>query len=107
MILKRVGVLSVGKIMGAIYVVLGLLIGGIVSLFAVLGASFGGREALPGIVGGVAAIVLLPIFYGILGFLGGIITAALYNVAARLLGGIELEFENPKPEAYGGTTQPA
>ena len=101
MILKRVGVLSVGKILGAIYAVLGLLIGGIVSIISVLGASFGGgNQALPGVLGGVAAIVLIPLFYGVIGFLAGVIGAALYNVAAGLIGGIELEFENPTPPSY-------
>jgi len=99
MTLKRVGVLSAGKIFGAMYLVLGLFVGGIVSLVALAGASLGGgREALPGILGGVAAIILLPIFYGVLGFFVGIIGSALYNVLAKLLGGIELEFESPKPE---------
>jgi hypothetical protein len=104
MILKRVGPFSVGKIMGGIYAVLGLFIGSIIALLSVLGATFGGREALPGLLG-VAAIVIAPIFYGVIGFLSGIIGAALYNVAAGLFGGIELEFENPKPEAFGGTMQ--
>jgi hypothetical protein len=89
MTLKRVGVLSAGKIIGVMYVVLGLFVGGIVSLIALAGASLGGgRDALPGVLGGVAAIVFLPIFYGVLGFLSGVIGAALYNVVARLIGGI-------------------
>jgi hypothetical protein len=106
MILKRVGPLSVGKVLGGLYAVLGLFIGAIFALLCVLGATFGGREGLPALAG-VSAIVIAPIVYGTLGFIGGIIGAALYNVAAGLFGGIELEFENPKPEAYGGTTQAA
>ena len=96
MILKRVGPFSVGKIMGGAYAVLGLFIGGIFALLCVLGATFGGRESLPALFG-VLAIVVAPIFYGVMGFLVGIIGAALYNVAAGILGGIELEFENPAP----------
>jgi len=108
MILKRVGVLSVGKVLGGLYAVLGLFIGGIASLLAVLGASVGGRdELLPGLVGGVAAIILVPLFYGVLGFVFGIISAALYNVAAKLLGGIELEFEGPPRDPYAQMSQPA
>jgi len=104
MILKRVGVLSVGKIMGGLYAVLGLFIGAIVALLSMLGATFSGRDALPGLLG-VGAIIIAPIVYGATGFIGGIIGAVLYNVAGGLIGGIELEFESPKTEVYAGSMQ--
>jgi hypothetical protein len=46
-----------------------------------------------GLLFGVGAIVLLPIFYGLLGFVCALVGAALYNVVAKLTGGIELELE--------------
>jgi hypothetical protein len=96
MVLKRVGVLSVGKIMGAIYAVIGLLAGGLLALFGILGASLGGSQgALPGAGLGLAAIVLCPLIYGVLGFIGGLIVAALYNVLAGVMGGIELDLQQP------------
>jgi hypothetical protein len=36
---------------------------------------------------------MLPILYGLLGLAGGALTAALYNLFAGLMGGVELEFE--------------
>jgi len=42
---------------------------------------------------GVGAIIFLPIFYGVLGLVAGAIGAALYNLFAGMLGGIELETE--------------
>jgi hypothetical protein len=96
MVLKRVGVLSVGKIMGAIYAVIGLLAGGLLALFGILGASLGGSQgALPGAGLGLAAIVLCPLIYGVLGFIGGLIAGALYNVFAGVVGGIELDLQQP------------
>jgi hypothetical protein len=40
----------------------------------------------------IGAIVFLPIVYGALGFVGGIIMAAFYKAVASLVGGIEMEF---------------
>jgi len=42
---------------------------------------------------GVGAIVFLPIFYGVIGAVGGAICAALYNVFAGMIGGVELNLE--------------
>jgi hypothetical protein len=94
MVLKRVGVLSVGKILGAMYAVLGLVEGAFVALISLLGASMGERGGwLPFGGLGIAAIILFPLIAGVLGFIFGIITAALYNVFAGVLGGIEMELQ--------------
>jgi cobalamin biosynthesis protein CobD/CbiB len=37
--------------------------------------------------------IFAPVFYGILGAIIGAIAAALYNVFAGWLGGVEMEFE--------------
>ncbi len=39
-------------------------------------------------------VVVFPILYIILGFVGGIIRAFVYNLCANWVGGIELEFED-------------
>lgn len=100
MIVKSIGVLSLAKVMGTIYAGLGLVFGLIFSFFALLGAAFGsafqeaaGMETLFGALFGVGAVLVLPIFYGLMGFLGGLITGGLYNVAARAVGGLRLEVE--------------
>ena len=43
---------------------------------------------------GVGAIVLLPLFYGLMGFIGGALGAFFFNLAARAFGGIEMTFVN-------------
>jgi hypothetical protein len=35
-----------------------------------------------------------PIFYGLIGFLGGLFTAFVYNLAARAIGGVEFEIQD-------------
>jgi hypothetical protein len=37
------------------------------------------------------AIILAPIFYGCIGFVMTLIMAALFNVAAGIVGGVEVE----------------
>ena len=98
MVIRRVGVLSVGKMMGALYALLGLIAGAFFALFSLLGAAVGmanseSSDAFVGLIFGVGSVIFLPIFYGILGFVFGLITALLYNGVARLIGGIEIDVE--------------
>ena len=99
MVVKRVGPLSVAKNAAVLYAVLGLIVGGLFSLAAVAGAFSGAggddRGVAAGIAGivGVGAIVMFPIFYACIGFIGAIIACALYNVVASMVGGIELDVE--------------
>lgn len=103
MVLRKIGVLSCGKVLGALYALLGLIIGAIYALFAVLIGLIGAATAVDssdalmggagGVIFGVFSIILFPIFYGIIGFIGGIISAFLYNLVARYVGGIELEID--------------
>lgn len=106
MVLRSVGVLSMGKLLGAMYAIIGLIVGAILSLVSLLAGvanlNQGAPHPLPFMVGGIAAIILLPIFYGIVGFIGGVISAAVYNLVAGLVGGIEMDFERrvyPNPSA--------
>ena len=94
MVIKRVEPLSCAKIAGILYAALGAIIGVLVALFSLSGAlasdSFG---AGLGAVVGVGAIVIAPLFYGCLGFVFALIAAALYNVAAGFVGGVELDVQ--------------
>ena len=37
--------------------------------------------------------IFIPVVYGVMGFIGGIIAAAIYNLIAQWIGGIEVEVE--------------
>ena len=96
-IVKSVGVLSVAKIFGMIYGCIALIF---VPFFLIIGVigSFAGsltgesHNPFAGIFGIVLAI-LMPVFYGAFGFIGGAIGAFLYNLFAKWVGGFELELE--------------
>lgn len=99
MVITKVGVLSLGKLMGLMYAAIGLLFGVLYALFAVVGGgamlAMGGNEGAMGggmMMGmGVAAVIVLPILYGLIGFIGGLITALFFNIAAKYAGGLEVE----------------
>jgi hypothetical protein len=96
MIVRRVGPLSLAKISGVLYAVMGLIFGAIVSLVSIVGGALtpdDGSGGMAGMVFGAAAIVILPIFYGAIGFIGSLIAAALYNAVASTVGGVELDLQ--------------
>ena len=95
MVIRRVGPLSVAKIAGTLYAVIGLIIGGVVSLVAIVGG-FGantGNSSMIGAMIGTGSIIMFPIFYGCLGFVGSLIVAAIYNVLAGAVGGVEVDLQ--------------
>ncbi|MDF1545421.1 MAG: hypothetical protein P1R58_09995 [bacterium] len=98
--LKQLGVMSCGITSGAIYAVVGLIFGGIISLIAALGFAVGGSSnegEMFGLIFGVGAVIFAPIVYGVMGFIGGLIMGAVYNLVASFTGGIEMIFEEDKP----------
>jgi hypothetical protein len=72
------------------------LFGALVTLISVVGGALIPNDEPSGMMGaffGAAAIVILPIFYGVLGFLASLVGAALYNIIASAIGGIEVEVQ--------------
>ena len=98
--LKRVGPWSVARVFGTMYAAMGLIFGALFACIALLGGSIAQQNADEGAVFGalfgVGAIVLLPLFYGVCGVVFGALTAWLYNVFAGIVGGIEVELEQPR-----------
>ena len=93
--IKSIGVLSVAKMMGAIYAVLGLLFlpfALLISLLTSMAPQQSGHNPF-GPFMGIAFAIFAPVFYGVIGFVFGAIGAFLYNVMAKWLGGIEVRLE--------------
>ena len=98
MVIRRVGIGSVVKVSGVLYALLGLVMGLCFALFAMvgLGAAAATNDEVPGWLGsifGIGAIVIFPIMYGVLGVIGGVIMAALYNLVASITGGLEIDVQ--------------
>jgi hypothetical protein len=98
-VIREIGVLSLGKVAGIIYACIGLIVGVIVAMVSVLGGFAGLADeggAASGFIAmflGAGAVFVLPIFYGVLGSLVGMLVAVIYNVAARLVGGVEITID--------------
>ena len=103
MVIKRIDPMSCAKVSGLLYALIGLLIGACFSLMMMAFGSalshqdLGGGNPMAGrlfgALFGVGAIVMLPIFYGVLGFVGGAITALIYNLISGMVGGLQLDIE--------------
>jgi hypothetical protein len=95
MVIKRLAPLSLAKIVGMLYVVLGLIFGATFSLAAMADAfAFDQADTPPFFrLMGTGAVFMFPIFYGCLGFIMSLVAAWLYNILAGLVGGIEIDIQ--------------
>ena len=98
MVIRHIGVGSLARVLAALYAFWGFIFGVCIALFALAGAgmSAASDNPMPGWLGGlfvVGAVIFLPIMYGILGAIGGAITAVMYNMVAGMVGGLSVETE--------------
>jgi hypothetical protein len=85
--IKRFDPLQVGKVLGILYALMGLIFAPIMLIVGLSGGSARGAGV------GVGMAVMMPVMYGVMGFIGGIIAAWLYNLCAKFVGGIQVEVE--------------
>lgn len=83
--IKRIAPLQLGKLLAVMYALFSVIL---VPLMLV-GTLFSPEGKGPGVV----LSIVMPILYIVGGFIGGVIGAFAYNVSAKWVGGIELEFE--------------
>jgi len=98
----KVGVLSIGKLLGTVNLIVGLaigLIGGIAGTVAYLSA--GSYDFFEGLLGVLAivltAVILYPLVWFALGWLYGVLVAFIFNVVVGVSGGVELTVSDEKP----------
>jgi hypothetical protein len=99
-VIARIAPGSAFKVGLVLYAFLGLILGVLVALISLMATGIAarlGQNAPPGLssviglAGGVGAIIILPIMYGIIGGIAFAIIAALYNVVAGWVGGLEVD----------------
>jgi len=96
MIIKRVNVFSAAKISAVLYAIMGFIFGLIFAFFGMIGSMFARSSDMPagfGMFFGLGGIIIMPIFYGIIGFIATAIAAWLYNIIAGWVGGVEIDVE--------------
>ena len=99
---KRIAPLQAGKMLGVLYACMGLIFLPIFMLAAAAGAfaqHAQGTQASSTAPGAVVAGIMfgmgifMPVIYGVLGFVIGVVGAAIYNLVVGWIGGIEVEVE--------------
>ncbi len=103
--LTRIAPIQCGVILGALYAFFGLLFGIFITLFGAASAAVGAAEGnnAAGLMAGFGAlaIVLIPLMYGVIGFISGVVCALLYNFIVKFVGGLVVEVSDEDvPERY-------
>jgi hypothetical protein len=92
---RSINVVQLALMYGVVCAVLGVIVGLLLGLAYMVAPSAAAIPGMPNI--GPLAIVLFPIIYAILlfigGFIEGLILAALYNLVAGWIGGVEIQLE--------------
>jgi Transmembrane domain of unknown function (DUF3566) len=90
---KRIAPLQLGKIMGLCYGIMGLCFCPIFLVISFFAPHASNQQGASVFAFGTAFALLMPVFYGVMGFVLGIISAFVYNIIAKWIGGIEVEVE--------------
>jgi hypothetical protein len=107
--LIRIGPLQLGIVHALFYGILSLVFFvPFVALMFVFGPRPPNQQAPPLFVGaGLVMLLLMPFFYAAFGFVFGVIAAALYNLIARITGGIDFTVEDAPPSTARESVNPA
>jgi hypothetical protein len=93
--IKKINVLSVSKILGLSFAIMGFIIGIAVGfVMFVIGSAFDAFNGFttliaPGL--GIVGFIIIPMIYGLVGFIIGGLSTLIYNILASWIGGIEIE----------------
>jgi len=90
---RRIDPGSAFKVGGALYAIMGLFMGIILALVSMLGGTLvpASEAWVFRTFFGAGAVFFLPIFYGIIGGICAAISAAIYNLVAGWVGGLEVD----------------
>jgi len=90
--IKRFDVTSVALIFAVMYAVLGFFVGFMFALMSIP-AIFIGEEGLFFLFIGIIMVIVMPVFYGVIGLASGGIFGLVYNRVAASIGGIKMELK--------------
>ena len=91
--LKRIAPLQLGKMLACLYGIMGLIAAPFFLLMSMATANLPAQQRGIFAIMGVGFALALPLLYAAMGFITGLIGAALYNLLAKWIGGIEVEVE--------------
>lgn len=91
--LKRIAPLQLGKMLAVVYGILGLLFIPFFLLTSVFARQLPAQQRVGMLAFGVGFAVCAPFLYAAMGFVFGALSAFIYNLVAKWIGGIEVEVE--------------
>lgn len=92
--IKKIDPMSLAKIYAITTAISGFIVGLIVAASSGMAGMVPGMENVGLMAGlGLISIVALPVLYGIMGFIVGLIGAFIYNIVAGYVGGVKIELE--------------
>ncbi len=100
-VIARISPGSAFKVGLVLYALLGLLLGVLVALISLMAGGIvarlsertSGLSTVVGFGGGVGAIIVMPIMYGLIGGIAFVISALIYNLVAGWVGGLEVDLK--------------
>jgi hypothetical protein len=90
---EQIDPMSLGTIAGVLYGAMGLLSWLFIPFFLLLPMDDAGAAVAMG--GMTIFFLLMPLFYAVIGFIGGLVIAAVYNLWAKHFGGLRLTLKSP------------
>ena len=91
--IKRISPLQMGKMLGIIYGLMGLVFLPFFLLMSTLAPQLPAEQRIGMLTIGAGFSLFVPVMYAVMGFVFGAIVAAIYNLVAKWIGGIEIELE--------------
>lgn len=97
MTIRSIDAMSLAKVYAVLYGILGLIMALPMGCFSLLMPPTGepGLDWIRGF--GFLVVVIYPIFAVIVGFVGGLLTAFIYNLVSGWVGGVQIEVDMDNP----------
>lgn len=92
-VLKKIDALSLARVITVIYAIIGLFMG---LFYYAMGQVLPSEELMLSAAPYIYSawmILIMPVAYAIMGFIGSLIIAGLYNVVAKKTGGVKLDLK--------------
>jgi hypothetical protein len=91
--LKRIAPLKAGIMLAIVYGILSLVFIPFFLMMTAVASRLPPTQRVGMLALGAGFAVFLPVLYAVFGFLGGVVSAFIYNVAAKWVGGMEFDIE--------------
>lgn len=101
--IKRLGVIKTASFMGLYMFAFGIIF--ILLWGIILSTLLGPLSGFVSTGASLSSLILVPIIYGVIGFIGGLILTPIMNLALRIIKGVDLDIEFDDSNSYSQESQ--